>query len=80
MKQGGMTTLELQAQNIVRDDDSDDVFEEEEEKKLTNLGASNDEVLRLKNRPLSKSNVISIENFIVINWRIVGGSGRAINM
>jgi len=25
MKQGGMTTLELQAQNIVRDDDSDDV-------------------------------------------------------
>ena len=25
MKQGGMTTLELQAQNIVKDDDSDDV-------------------------------------------------------
>ena len=25
IKQGGMTTLELQAQNIVKDDDSDDV-------------------------------------------------------
>lgn len=55
----------FQARSFVRENVNIIPLEEEEteEKKLTNLGASNDEVLRLKNRPLSKSNVISIETF-----------------
>ena len=37
MKQGGMTTLELQAQNIVKDDDSDDNVQVTDEAKYNAL-------------------------------------------
>lgn len=51
----------FQARSFVRENVNIIPLEEEEEKKRTNHCTSNDDVLILKNRPLSKSHVISIE-------------------
>ncbi|GFH55695.1 hypothetical protein CTEN210_12171 [Chaetoceros tenuissimus] len=53
----------FQARSFVRENVNIIPLEEEEQKKPTNLCTSNDDVLILKNRPLSKSHVISIETF-----------------